>query len=52
VTTLVDRRLPAGEHAVTWQGRNDRGEPVSSGIYFYRLRTEDAVESRSMVLLQ
>lgn len=52
VTTLVDRMLPAGEHAVTWQGRNDRGEPVSSGIYFYRLRTEDAVESRSMVLLQ
>jgi Metallo-peptidase family M12/PA14 domain/Bacterial Ig domain/Right handed beta helix region/FlgD Ig-like domain len=52
VTTLVDRVLTAGEHTVTWDGESDRGQTVSSGIYFYRLRTDEGEETRSMVLLQ
>ena len=52
VATLVDGSLRSGEHRVTWRGEDENGSPVSSGIYFYRLRTADGVETRSMVLLK
>ena len=52
VTTLVDGYLPAGEHRVTWRGEDGDGAAVSSGIYFYRLRTPEGNETRSMVLLK
>ena len=52
VATLLDRSLPAGEHVVTWRGQDDRGALVSSGVYFYRLRSQEGTLSRSMVLLQ
>ena len=37
VRTLVSSRQNAGVHQVNWDGRNDRGEPVSSGVYLYRM---------------
>jgi hypothetical protein len=37
VRTLVDTQVPAGAHAVTWDGRDNRGARLSSGVYFYRL---------------
>jgi len=37
VATLVDAVQTAGGHAAVWDGRNARGEPVASGVYFYRL---------------
>lgn len=37
VRVLLDERvLPAGEHHVSWDARDDRGHDVSSGVYFYR----------------
>jgi hypothetical protein len=36
--TLVEDRWPAGYHTVVWNGRDERGMPVSAGVYFYRLR--------------
>ncbi len=47
VTTLVDGYLDAGEHSVTWDASG-----VASGIYFYRIETDEFVESRKMVLLK
>lgn len=38
VRTLVNGNLPVGTHERTWNGRNQRGEPVASGTYFYRLQ--------------
>jgi hypothetical protein len=52
VRTLVSGFVPAGEHEVVWNGRNDAGDRVASGVYFYRLRTGDIVETRKMVLLK
>ncbi len=52
VRTLVDGFVPAGDHEVTWDGRDDRGARVPSGVYFYRLRAGDAVETRRMVLVK
>ncbi len=54
VRTLVDadRAPEAGWLSVTWDGRNDTGEPVSSGLYFYRLTVNGHRETRKMVLLR
>ena len=54
VATLVDEvRSPVeGGHAVTWNGRNDRGQAVTSGVYFYRLVTRDFTETKKMVLMK
>jgi len=52
VRTLVDGFVPAGEHEVAWDGLDDRGTPVASGVYFYTLRVGDALETRRMVLLK
>ena len=50
VATLVAGRRPAGEHRVTWRGRDERGRQVSSGIYLYRLEAGGGMHSRPMVL--
>jgi hypothetical protein len=53
VKTLVDGvKAPSPEYKVTWDGRNDRGQSVASGVYFYRLVTKDFSQTRKMVLLK
>jgi flagellar hook assembly protein FlgD len=52
VRTLVKEILAAGEHSVTWNGTNDRGIPVSSGVYLYQLKAGNRTESRRMLLLK
>jgi hypothetical protein len=53
VRTLVDEvRDPGVAHRVTWNGRNDAGSFVSSGVYFYKLVAEDFVQTKKMVLLK
>jgi flagellar hook assembly protein FlgD len=52
VKTLVSENVNAGEHAVQWNGRDDHGQRVSSGVYLYQLRAEEFVETKRMVLLK
>ena len=52
VRTLLAGRLSAGEHRVSWNGRDDAGRRVASGVYFYRLTTDRFRATRKMVLLQ
>lgn len=52
IRTLVDAGKPAGPHRAVWDGRNERGVAVSSGIYFYRFRTDSFVSVKKMVLLK
>jgi hypothetical protein len=52
VRTLVDAVRPAGSHQVVWDGRDDAGRSVGSGIYFYRLRAGTFSESRRMTILK
>lgn len=52
VATLVDREETPGHHTTTWNGVDDSGEPVASGVYFYRLSTPDRVETKKMVVLK
>ena len=52
VRRLVDETRSAGRHTVRWNGNNDRGRAVASGIYFYQLQVESFVQTRKMILLR
>ncbi len=52
VDRLVSASQPAGRYQVRWDGTDAQGAPVRSGVYFYRLATEDWRETQSMVLLK
>lgn len=52
VATLVNRALPAGRHEIAWDGRDDHGRLVASGMYFYRLETRDYARTRKMVIMR
>jgi hypothetical protein len=44
--------IAAGRHTIIWNGRDNNGRPVASGIYFYRLETSEGTQSRKMMLLK
>ncbi len=52
VRSLVSEVREPGHYAARWDGVDDRGVPVASGIYFYRLDTAGAHQMRKMVLLK
>jgi hypothetical protein len=52
VRNLVDRRISAGHQKISWDGKNDKGEAVSSGIYFYRMEAGKFVQTKRMLLLK
>jgi hypothetical protein len=52
VRTLVDSQEYAGAHSVVWNGQDDLGRDVASGVYYYRLEAGERVETRKMVLLE
>ena len=52
VTNLVTGSFSAGNYEYFWDGRNDASQQVASGIYFYRMRLENTLLTRSMLLLR
>ncbi|MCB0277526.1 MAG: T9SS type A sorting domain-containing protein [Calditrichaeota bacterium] len=52
VRELVNQPLAAGQYALHWDGTNDRGEAVSSGVYLYQLRSGSFQEARKMMLVR
>ena len=52
VTTLVNKQHNAGSHTIVWDGKDDSGRAVSSGIYYYRLNTENGSITHKMLLLK
>ncbi|NIR73216.1 T9SS type A sorting domain-containing protein, partial [candidate division KSB1 bacterium] len=52
VRTLASGTLPTGQHRVTWDGRDELGRQVASGIYLYRLQAAENVQVRKMTLLR
>ena len=52
VRTLANGMVSAGEHSVTWDGQDDSGRRLSSGVYLVRMQADRATESRKVVLLK
>jgi len=52
IKTLTQTEQAAGAYAVVWDGTNDRGQAVPSGLYVYRLQAGEWQETQSMVLLR
>lgn len=52
VRNLIDKELAAGTYVATWDGKNEAGKSVSSGIYFYRMNAEEFVATKKMMLLK
>ncbi|MFA4948186.1 MAG: FlgD immunoglobulin-like domain containing protein [Candidatus Krumholzibacteriia bacterium] len=52
VRTLVSDVRDAKTHTVNWDGTNDRGSAVASGIYFYKMDTKDFSQTKKMVMLR
>lgn len=52
VRTLVDSGCEPGRHRVMWDGKNDTGEPVPSGVYLYTLRSDVQTYTRKMILVK
>lgn len=49
---LVNGYLQAGRHTVTWDSRDDYGNEVATGVYFYRLDAGEVQKSQKMTLLK
>jgi hypothetical protein len=52
VRTLVRESQAPGRYAVLWNGQDDSGRSVSSGMYFYRLSTDTFTQSRKMMVIK
>jgi len=53
IRTLVsDKRQEAGNHSVQWNGLDDTGGMVASGLYLYRLESDNQVQTKKMLLLR
>jgi hypothetical protein len=52
VRTLLDERQTSGKKMVVWDGKNDGGEAVASGIYFCRIEAGELAQTKKMLLLK
>jgi hypothetical protein len=52
VKTLLNGRADFGRNNLVWNGTDNSGSSVSSGLYFYRLSTDGKVETRKMMLMK
>ena len=52
VKTLVNKRLETGTYSYVWNGDDQKGKPVASGVYFYRVENGGETFSKRMILLK
>ncbi|MCB5251840.1 MAG: S8 family serine peptidase [Candidatus Cloacimonadaceae bacterium] len=52
VRSLLNDVLPAGEHSIHWNGTDDNGQNVASGLYFYRMKSGKYSSTRKMILMK
>jgi len=52
VKDLVNSQQNAGFKSIQWDATNNRGQPVSAGVYLYRLETGRFIQNKKMVLLK
>ena len=52
VTTLVNELYKPGEHTIVWKGTDSNGRQVASGVYFYRMTTDEYSAVKRMMLVR
>lgn len=52
IVLLADGVFASGEHQAVWEGRNQYGQPVATGVYFARLQADGVAEIQKLVLLK
>jgi hypothetical protein len=52
VKTLMDEQLSAGNQSIVWNGTDENGSSVSSGVYFYKLSTPKQTQTSKMLLMK
>jgi len=52
VRTLVDEERAAGYHRVKWNGKNEAGQRLASGVYLYKIQAGAFVQTRKLILLK
>ncbi|MEL6823092.1 MAG: T9SS type A sorting domain-containing protein, partial [Calditrichota bacterium] len=52
VITLLDKEQNAGKYQITWDGKTTNGNSASSGVYFYRVESEQFNKTRKMILMK
>lgn len=52
VRTLINEHRPAGSHTIQWDGKDNIGMPVVSGVYFYQMKSGMKVLNKKMILLR
>ena len=52
VATLIQEPMTAGYHKVTWEGKDNVGQRVTSGVYFYRITAGEFVATKKMVVIK
>ncbi|WP_457565471.1 GxGYxYP domain-containing protein [Caldithrix abyssi] len=52
IKTLINNVQSTGKHQVKWDGTDDQGRKVSSGIYFYQIKFDNKIKTKKMILLQ
>ncbi len=52
IITLLNEQIPAGYHRIIWNGKDNIGRMVGSGVYFYHIKTEGFEATKKLVLLR
>lgn len=52
IKTLINDILPVGKHSVVWNGTDEKGKKVSSGVYLYRMKSGKYNQTKKMILMK
>ena len=52
VRSLLNNTMHVGRHEISWDGRNNQGESVSAGVYYYMLQTASFNQTKKMTLVR
>ena len=52
VNNLINANQSLGHKSVQWDATNNLGEPVSAGVYLYKIQAGDFVDTKKMILLK
>jgi flagellar hook assembly protein FlgD len=52
VRTLINESRRPGRYEIVWNGKDDDGNQVASGVYFYQLKTDDYRQTKKMLLVR